>query len=91
MCIPNEIITARVNDLIDLKKLADELQSEIDAVTDEIKTYMGDEAQMLVGPWTITYKPVTQNRLDSVKLKKDLGDALEGYYKTVTVRPFKIS
>ena len=84
-------IDKKVSELIELRKMADDLQAEIDAVTDEIKAYMGDEPTMVSGPWTITYKPVIQNRLDSVKLKKDLGDALEGYYKTVTTRPFKIA
>ena len=84
-------IDRKVSELIDLRKLADDLQREIDTLTDDIKAYMGNEGSMVSGPWTITYKPVIQNRLDSVKLKKDLGDALEGYYKTVTTRPFKIA
>ena len=84
-------IAAKVKELVSLRRMAEELQAEIDALTDEIKLYMGDEQDMTADLWKITYKPVIQKRLDTAALKKDLGDALDGYYKTITTRPFKIA
>lgn len=91
MCKANDTITAKVADLLSLRRMADELQAEIDALTDDIKAYMGDEDTMSTDQWKITYKPVTQQRLDTTALKKAYGDALNAYYKTITTRPFKVT
>ncbi|MDO5325231.1 MAG: hypothetical protein Q4G00_00790, partial [Clostridia bacterium] len=60
------------------------------AITDEIKAYMGDEETMVAGPWKVTWKETVSRRMDTTALKKVLGDALDGYYKTIVTRPFKI-
>ena len=51
---------------------------------------MGEEETMMAGTWKVTYKATVSRRMDTTALKKVLGDALEGYYKTVVTRPFKI-
>ena len=51
---------------------------------------MGAEETMMAGTWKVTYKETVSRRMDTAALKKVLGDALEGYYKTVTTRPFKV-
>ena len=45
---------------------------------------------MMAGTWKVTYKSTVSRRMDTTALKKVLGDALEGYYKTVVTRPFKV-
>jgi predicted phage-related endonuclease len=75
---------------MDLRKLAEELQNQMDAITDEIKAYMGDEETMMAGSWKVTYKETVSRRMDTKALKNLLGDALEGYYKTIVTRPFKV-
>ncbi len=53
---------------------------------------MADDETMVCGPWKITYRETISKRIDSAALKKDLGaDVLEGYYKTVVSRPFRIA
>ena len=92
MCQPNDVITAKVQELMEIRKMIEELQNEADGITDIIKAYMADEETMICGPWKITYRETISKRIDSALLKKDLGaDALEGYYKTVVTRPFKIA
>lgn len=91
MCKPNDVITAKVQELMEIRAMVEELQAEADAITDEIKAYMGNEESMLVGVWKITYKETISHRLDTTALKKELGDALEGYYKTIISRPFKVN
>lgn len=90
MCNANESIITKVEELMDLRKLAEELQNQMDAITDEIKNYMGDEETMMAGNWKVTYKETVSRRMDTKALKNLLGDALEGYYKTIVTRPFKV-
>ena len=92
MCKANREIENTVTELMEIRKMIEELQTEADAMTDSIKAFMGDEETMVCGPWKITYRETISKRIDSALLKKDLGaDALEGYYKTVVTRPFKIA
>ena len=90
MCNANESIITKVEELMDLRKLAEELQNQMDAITDEIKAYMGDKETMMAGSWKVTYKETVSRRMDTKALKNLLGDALEGYYKTIVTRPFKV-
>ena len=90
MCNANDSMVSKVQELMELRKMAEDLQAEMDAITDEIKTYMGDEETMMAGSWKVTYKETVSRRMDTKALKQVLGDALEEYYKTVITRPFKI-
>ena len=91
MCKANDVIINKVQDLMDLNNMIEELQTEAEAIKDEIKSYMGDEETMMAGTWKVTYKETVSRRMDTAALKKILGDALEDYYKTVVTRPFKVS
>ena len=90
MCKANESIITKVENLMELKKMAEELQEEIEAIQDDIKAYMGEEETMMAGSYKVTYRSTVSRRMDTTALKKVLGDALEGYYKTVVTRPFKV-
>lgn len=91
MCKANDVIISKVQDLMDLNNMIEELQAEAEKIKDEIKAFMGDEETMMAGTWKVTYKETVSHRLDTVALKKILGDALEGYYKTIISRPFRVS
>ena len=90
MCNANDSIISKVEELMDLRKLAEELQNQMDAITDEIKAYMGTEETMMAGSWKVTYKETVSKRIDSKALKQVLGEALDDYYKTIVTRPFKV-
>ena len=75
---------------MEIRGMIAELQAEADGITDEIKAFMADEETMVAGVWKVTYKETISHRLDTKELKKVLGDALEGYYKTVISRPFRV-
>ena len=90
MCNANDNMVSKVQELMELRKMAEDLQAEMDAITDEIKAYMGSEETMMAGSWKVTWKETVSRRMDTTALKKVLGDALEGYYKTVVTRPFKV-
>ena len=90
MCKANENMVSKVAELMEVRKMIEELQAEAETIADEIKAYMGDEETMMAGCYKVTYKEQVSHRLDSSALKKVLGDALEGYYKTIVSRPFKV-
>lgn len=91
MCKPTNTITAKVEELMELRKMIEELQAEAEIVTDEIKAFMGDEETMMAGSYKVTWKETVSRRVDTAALKKVLGDALDEYTKTITTRPFKIA
>lgn len=92
MCKANDSMVSKIEELMEIRKMIEELEAEAGALTDEVKTFMGEEETMVAGPWKVTYRQTISKRIDSAALKKDLGaDALEAYYKTVVTRPFKVS
>lgn len=85
----NQII-ATVTELQELKRMQEELQAEIDSLTDAIKAHM-TEAQvdtLTAGAWKVSYKAVTSNRLDSSAFKKAMPELAERFMKTTTTRRF---
>ena len=90
MCKANNSIVSKVSELMELRKLAEELQNQMDAITDEIKAYMGSEETMMAGTYKVTWKETVSRRVDTTALKKILGDALDEYTKTIITRPFKV-
>ena len=92
MCKPNDRITVALNDLIDLKRMIEELQAEEAALTDEIKAFMGEEETMICGNYKVTYKDVASKRVDTAALRKLLGDeALEPYTRIIITRRFSVN
>lgn len=89
----NTELTARIHELRELRRMADELAAEIETLTDTIKAHM-DAAQVdtLSGnDWKVTYKTVTSSRLDTAALKKALPDIAAQYTKQTTSRRFLIA
>ena len=81
--------TAR--ELQELKRMREELEAEIDALEDAIKTSMGDAEQITAGAFKITWKAITSSRFDSSRFKKDHADLAAQYIKTTTTRRFCIN
>ena len=82
----NTEIQSKVYDLRELRRMAEELQGEIDAITDAIKAHMdATGADELTGAdYKITWKPVTSARLDTAALRKALPEIAERFSKTTT-------
>lgn len=81
---------AKVSELRELRRLADDLAAEIGALEDDLKAYMAaNNADELHGPsFKITWKPITSSRLDSKALKTASPELWERFTKTVTTRRF---
>lgn len=82
---------AKVKELMELKRMKEELDAEIAAVEDEIKACMGDEETLLAGAFKVSWKTFTSSRFDSVRFKKEHAELAAAYTKTTTARRFSIN
>lgn len=83
-------LTSKVNDLRELRRMADELSAEIDALQDSIKEHMTNAGvDTINGPdYKITWKTVNSSRFDTTAFKKDNPEIAAAYTKTTTARRF---
>lgn len=84
-------MASKVQELMELKRMQEELEAEITTLQDEIKAGMGDQEQITAGAYKITWKPITSSRLDSAALKKALPEVAERFTKETTVRRFTVN
>ena len=84
----NEIIT-KLNELAELRKMADDLNAEIEA----IQTHMteAETDTITAGAFKVTWKTVTSTRIDTTALRKDLPEIWQEYGKTTTTRRFNVA
>ena len=87
----NPNLTPKITELMELKRMRDELDAEIQAAEDEIKQAMGDDDTLLSGPFKVTWKAITSSRLDSTALKKALPEIAAQFMKQTTTRRFSIN
>lgn len=83
----------KVKELRELRRMAEELQAEIDATQDAIKAHMDSQGvDTLTGSdWKVTWKPVTSSRMDTAALKKALPEIAERFMKSTTSRRFVLA
>ena len=84
----NPNMEAKVKELMELKRMKEEIEEEIAAAEDEIKGVMGDEETLLAGAFKVSWKSVTSSRLDTTALKKALPDIASKFMKQTTTRRF---
>ncbi len=88
-----DMMNAKVKELRELKRMADELDGEIEAIQDEIKATMTEQGtDTLTGiDWKITWKTVTSKRLDSKALKAAMPDVVEQFTKESASKRFLLA
>lgn len=86
-------LESKVNELRELRRMADELAAEITATEDSLKAYMtANQADKLHGAnFKITWKEVTSSRLDSKALKAAAPELWERFSKATTSRRFIVA
>ncbi len=84
---------SKIKELRELRRMADELQAEIDGLTDSIKAEMtARDTDTLTGSdWKITWKAITSSRLDSKALKAAFPDVYSQFCKTTTSKRFVLA
>ena len=86
-------LSAKVNELRELRRMSDELSAEIEAIQDAIKNHM-DAANVdtLTGTdYKITWKNVTSARFDTTAFKRENPELSARYTKNTTTRRFIIA
>lgn len=88
----NEIIS-KLNDLAQLRRLADDLDAEISAIQDEIKAHMAaaQTDTLTAGAFRVVWKSVTSTRIDTAALRRELPEVWQEYGKTTTTKRFTVS
>ena len=88
-----DMMNAKVKELRELKRMADELAGEIEAIQDEIKQHMTEQdTDTLTGiDWKVTWKAVTSKRLDSKALKAAMPDVVEQFTKESVSKRFVLA
>ena len=83
-------IKNKVAELRELMRMRDELDAEIEAAQDLLKAEMttANTEELSGTDYKVTWHTVTQNRIDSTALKKDLPEIAAKYNKTTTYRRF---
>ena len=86
-------LDSKIKELRELRRMAEELQAEIDGITDTIKAEMTTRnVDELTGDdWKVTWREVVSNRLDSTALKKELPDIATRYTKASVSRRFTLA
>ena len=87
----NPTMEAQIKELLELKRLREELDNEITQAEEAIKAVMGDEETLLAGAFKVSWKAVTSSRLDTTALKKAMPDIASKFMKQTTSRRFCIN
>lgn len=86
----NTEMQSKVDELRELRRMAEELDSEITAIQDAIKSHMTAHGvdELSGTDYKITWKEISSVRLDTVALKRELPDVAARYTKQSITRRF---
>ena len=84
----NPNMESKVKELMELRRMKEEIEAEIAAAEDEIKAVMGSEETLLAGAFKVDWKTVITSRIDTAALKKVMPEISERFMKHTTTRRF---
>ena len=84
----NPNLESTVKELMELRRMKEELDAEIQHIEDQIKQTMGDDETLIAGAFKVDWKPVITSRIDTAALKKALPEIAERFMKQTTTRRF---
>ena len=84
----NPNLEPKIKELMELRRMKEELDNEIASIEDELKQAMGNEETLIAGPFKIDWKTVVSSRIDTAALKKTLPEIAERFMKQTTTRRF---
>ena len=89
----NNEIKSKVDDLREYRRMIEDLQAEVDAITDAIKQHMSAEGvdEIAGADFKITWKAVTSNRIDGAALKAAYPDIASAFTKSSTSKRFCVA
>ena len=87
----NPALENTIHEILDLKRMREELDATITALEDSIKTVMGDEELLTAGAYKVSWKTFKSSRVDTTALKKAMPDVAAQFTKQTTARRFSIN
>ena len=87
----NPNLESTIHEILELKRMREELDATIATLEDAIKAVMGDEEHLTAGAYKVSWKTFTSSRVDTTALKKALPEIAAKYTKTTTARRFAIN
>ena len=89
----NHDIETTTRELQELKRMKEELESEITSLEDQIKAEMTvrNTNDLTAGAYRIKWTTYQSCRFDSTRFKKDHAELAAAYTKTTTARRFSIN
>lgn len=84
----NPNMESKVKELMELRRMKEEIEAEIAAAEDEIKAVMGSEETLLAGAFKVDWKTVITSRIDTAALKRVMPEIAERFMKHTTTRRF---
>lgn len=89
-----DTMNEKVRELRELRRMAEELQVKMDAITDSLKSHMDEQGvDTLTGAdWKVTWKEVTTKRFDKAAMIDRFGQSCyDEFCKTITSRRFSVA
>ena len=87
----NPTLENTIHEILDLKRMREELDATIATLEDNIKAVMGDEEHLIAGAYKVSWKTFTSSRLDTTALKQALPEVAAQFTKQTTARRFSIN
>lgn len=86
-------INERVKELKELQRMSDELNTEIEAIKDELKAEMAarNTDEILTSEYKLRYKEVSSSRFDTTSFKNKYVDLYNQFVKVTTSKRFTIA
>ena len=84
-------LESTIHEILDLKRMREELDATIATLEDSIKAVMGDEEILTAGAYKVSWKTFTSSRVDTTALKKALPEVAAQFTKQTTARRFSIN
>ena len=80
-----------IHEILELKRMREELDATIATLEDSIKAVMGDEELLTAGAYKVSWKSFTSSRVDTTALKNALPEIAAQFTKQTTARRFSIN
>ena len=84
----NPTLEPTIKELMELRRMKEEIDAEIIQLEDQIKQAMGNEETLIAGAFKVDWKTVITSRIDTAALKKALPEIAERFMKQTTTRRF---
>ena len=67
----NPTLESTIHEILDLKRMREELDAAIATLEDSVKAVMGDDELLTAGAYKVSWKTFTSSRVDTTAQKKE--------------------